>query len=103
MSGRNQVHPSPQRTPVLFQAGTSKSGVAFASKHAEAIFLNTATSAQAAKTIQSFRADAAANGRDPTSVRFFPCIMPIIGRTSEEAQAKYQIALKNADPIAGLG
>jgi alkanesulfonate monooxygenase SsuD/methylene tetrahydromethanopterin reductase-like flavin-dependent oxidoreductase (luciferase family) len=35
MSGRFQTHPSPQRTPVLFQAGTSKSGRAFASKHAE--------------------------------------------------------------------
>jgi alkanesulfonate monooxygenase SsuD/methylene tetrahydromethanopterin reductase-like flavin-dependent oxidoreductase (luciferase family) len=34
-SGRFQTHPSPQRTPVLFQAGTSKSGRAFASKHAE--------------------------------------------------------------------
>ncbi|TVY44839.1 Dimethyl-sulfide monooxygenase [Lachnellula subtilissima] len=103
MSGRNQVHPSPQRTPVLFQAGTSKSGVEFAAKHAEAIFLNTATSAQAAKTIKGFREDTAAKGRDPASVRFFPCIMPIIGKTSEEAQAKYQTALKNADPIAGLG
>lgn len=35
MKGRYQTHPSPQRTPVLFQAGTSKSGRAFASKHAE--------------------------------------------------------------------
>jgi alkanesulfonate monooxygenase SsuD/methylene tetrahydromethanopterin reductase-like flavin-dependent oxidoreductase (luciferase family) len=39
MSGHYQTHPSPQRCPVLFQAGTSKSGRAFASKHAEGEFL----------------------------------------------------------------
>jgi alkanesulfonate monooxygenase SsuD/methylene tetrahydromethanopterin reductase-like flavin-dependent oxidoreductase (luciferase family) len=103
MSGRNQIHPSPQRTPVLFQAGTSKSGSAFAAKHAEAIFLNTATVAQAAKTIKEARAAAEANGRDPKSLKFFPCIVPIIGKTIEEAKAKRAFAEANADIIAGLG
>lgn len=102
MSGRNQVHPSPQRTPVLFQAGTSKAGSAFASKHAEAIFLNTFNVSQAAKTVSDMRAAAAANGRDPASIKFFPCFMPIIGRTREEAQAKHAEAVANADPVAGL-
>lgn len=36
-SGYGQVHPSPQRTPVLFQAGASKSGIDFAGNHAEGI------------------------------------------------------------------
>jgi alkanesulfonate monooxygenase SsuD/methylene tetrahydromethanopterin reductase-like flavin-dependent oxidoreductase (luciferase family) len=102
MSGRNQVHPSPQRTPVLFQAGTSKSGSAFASKHAEAIFLNCAAVSQAKKTIAELRAAAAANGRDPQSLKFFPCFMPIIGSTPEDAKAKYERAIENADPVAGL-
>ncbi|EXJ90261.1 hypothetical protein A1O1_03360 [Capronia coronata CBS 617.96] len=102
VSARSQVHPSPQRTPVLFQAGTSKSGSAFAAKHAEAVFLNTFNVSQAAKTVSEMRAAAAANDRDPQSIKFFPCIMPIIGRTKEEAQAKYQRAVDNADPVAGL-
>jgi alkanesulfonate monooxygenase SsuD/methylene tetrahydromethanopterin reductase-like flavin-dependent oxidoreductase (luciferase family) len=102
MSGRSQVHPSPQRTPVLFQAGTSKSGAAFACKHAEAIFLNTFNVAQAKKVVGEMRAAATAGGRDPQSIKFFPCIMPIIGRTKEEADAKYQKAVENADPVAGL-
>ncbi|KAI0176926.1 luciferase-like domain-containing protein [Pestalotiopsis sp. NC0098] len=102
ISGRNQVHPSPQRTPVLFQAGTSKSGTAFASKHAEAIFLNTASIAQAKEVVANLRAQAAANGRDPASVKFFPCIVPIIGRTEEEAKVKHEKAKANADPVAGL-
>ena len=39
----NAIHlsePSPQRTPLLFQAGTSEKGKGFASRHAEAVFLN---------------------------------------------------------------
>ncbi|KAI1344642.1 Nitrilotriacetate monooxygenase component A/pristinamycin IIA synthase subunit A [Xylariaceae sp. FL0016] len=102
MSGRSQVHPSPQRTPVLFQAGTSKAGSAFAAKHAEAIFLNTFNVSQAAKVVAEMRAAAAANGRDPSSIKFFPCIMPIIGRTREEANAKHRKAVEFADPVAGL-
>ncbi|KAK0650032.1 luciferase-like domain-containing protein, partial [Cercophora newfieldiana] len=102
LSGRNQVHPSPQRTPVLFQAGTSKAGSAFAAKHAEAMFLNTANITQAAKVVADLRAAAAANGRDPASLKFFPCIMPTIGRTEEEAREKYERAVVNADPVAGL-
>lgn len=102
MQGRHQVHPSPQRTPVLFQAGTSKTGSAFASKHAEAIFLNTFSSSQAAKVISETRAAAEAAGRDPNSIKFFPCIMPVIGKTKEEAEAKYRKAVEYADPVAGL-
>jgi alkanesulfonate monooxygenase SsuD/methylene tetrahydromethanopterin reductase-like flavin-dependent oxidoreductase (luciferase family) len=97
------VHPSPQRTPVLFQAGSSKTGTAFAAKHAEAMFLNPATVTQATKVIKDARAAAAALGRDPKSLKFFPCIVPFIGRTEEEAKAKYEKAKANADPIAGLG
>ncbi|KAF2703727.1 xenobiotic compound monooxygenase, DszA family [Pleomassaria siparia CBS 279.74] len=102
VSGRSQVHPSPQRTPVLFQAGTSKSGTSFAAKHAEAIFLNTVNPQQAKKTISDLRAAAAANGRDPQSLKFFPCFMPIIGRTPEDAKEKHERAIANADPVAGL-
>lgn len=103
MSGRSQIHPSPQRTPVLFQAGTSKTGAAFAAKHAEAIFLNPSTVSQAKKVIADARAAAAAIGRDPKRLKFFPCIVPIIGRTEEEAKEKYDLAVKNADIVGGLG
>lgn len=102
MSGRSQVHPSPQRTPVLFQAGTSKSGTAFASKHAEAIFLNCVNASQAKKIIADMRTAAATNGRDPQSLKFFPCFMPIIGKDAEDAKHKLDTAKKYADPVAGL-
>lgn len=102
MSGRSQLHPSPQRTPVLFQAGTSKSGTAFAGRHAEAMFLNPSTVEQGKKVIAEARAAAAAEGRDPASLKFFPCIVPIIGRTEEEAKAKYEKAMSHGNIIGGL-
>jgi alkanesulfonate monooxygenase SsuD/methylene tetrahydromethanopterin reductase-like flavin-dependent oxidoreductase (luciferase family) len=102
VKGRNQVHPSPQRTPVLFQAGTSKSGTAFAARHAEAIFMNPATTKLAKTQIAAARAEAKSQGRDPASLKFFPCIVPIIGRTEEEAKAKYEKAKSHGDMIGGL-
>ncbi|KAK5655168.1 hypothetical protein OQA88_6067 [Cercophora sp. LCS_1] len=64
--------------------------------------LNTSTVTQAKAVVSSLRAAVAANGRDPPSLKFFPCIMPIIGRTEGEAKAKYATALSNADPVASL-
>ena len=34
------AEPSPQRTPVLYQAGTSPAGRAFAARHAECVFMS---------------------------------------------------------------
>jgi hypothetical protein len=40
LESRHICSPSPQRTPFLFQAGTSSAGSVFASQHAEAIFVS---------------------------------------------------------------
>lgn len=53
MAARNQLHPSPQRTPVLFQAGTSKAGMAFAARHAEAIYIGGMVPSQATAQIKA--------------------------------------------------
>jgi len=97
-----QTHPSPQRTPVLFQAGTSKMGRAFGSKHAEAVYVGGLVPSQTAGSIKQIREDAAAQGRDPQALKFFVGISPILGATLEEAQAKYERARENADIIGGL-
>lgn len=59
----SQVHPSPQRTPILFQAGSSPSGKAFAAKHAEAVFCGGGVPSDTAPFVKSVREVAAANGR----------------------------------------
>jgi alkanesulfonate monooxygenase SsuD/methylene tetrahydromethanopterin reductase-like flavin-dependent oxidoreductase (luciferase family) len=84
------THPSPQRTPVLFQAGASAAGKDFAAKHAEAVFISGYTPEEALEYVKEVREAAVARGRDPYSVKVFPGITPILGRTLEEAQAKYE-------------
>ncbi|KAK3046901.1 hypothetical protein LTR09_011652 [Extremus antarcticus] len=103
LSARYQLHPSPQRTPVVFQAGTSKSGQAFAARHAEAIYIGGMLPSYAAGQIKASRAIAESAGRDPTTMKFFAAISPFIGRTIEEAQAKFDLAYEYADIIGGLG
>jgi alkanesulfonate monooxygenase SsuD/methylene tetrahydromethanopterin reductase-like flavin-dependent oxidoreductase (luciferase family) len=48
------------------------------------------------------RAAATAEGRDPSELKFFPMITPIIGKTLEEAQAKRKELEKYADYRGGL-
>jgi FMN-dependent oxidoreductase (nitrilotriacetate monooxygenase family) len=84
--GPLNIPPSPQRRPVLVQAGSSEDGKDFAAAYAEAIF----TAQQTLQEAQAFYADVKARaeriGRDPDSIKILPGICPIIGQT--EAQAK---------------
>jgi FMN-dependent oxidoreductase (nitrilotriacetate monooxygenase family) len=89
--GPHICQPSPQRTPLLLQAGTSKAGKAFASQHAEAIFVAGHSPVVVKKNIAEIRAQARDEyGRDPSSIKFLAMICPIIGKTEEEANAKFQ-------------
>ncbi len=87
--GPHIVHPSPQRTPLLLQAGTSKSGKLFAAQHAEAIFVSAHAAAVCAKSISEIRQTAREKfGRDPSNIKVLALVTPILGRTEEEAKAK---------------
>lgn len=96
------VDPSPQRTPFLFQAGTSAAGSAFAATHAEAIFVSSHSPFVLRPKVDNIRKLAAEQGRDPRSVKFFATFTPIIGNTDEEAQEKYEELKKYASTIGGL-
>ena len=82
--------PSPQRTPVLFQAGSSTSGRAFAARHAECAFISGITPQAVKNIVTSIRSQAAESGRDPSDVRIFTTISAVIGKTDAEAQAKFE-------------
>ncbi|KAE9579194.1 Dimethyl-sulfide monooxygenase [Colletotrichum fructicola] len=98
----HQVDPSPQRTPLLFQAGMSPAGSAFAAKHAECIFIGGPNPAFLAGKIKKTRDLAAAQGRDPYDIKFFIQFTPILGATDEEAQEKYERYKKYAIGDGGL-
>ncbi|OIW24557.1 xenobiotic compound monooxygenase, DszA family [Coniochaeta ligniaria NRRL 30616] len=96
------VDPSPQRTPFLFQAGTSAAGSSFAATHAEAIFVSSHSPKVLRPKVENIRKLAAEQGRDPRSIKFFATFTPIIGKTDEEAQEKYEELKKYASTIGGL-
>ncbi|KAL7623942.1 hypothetical protein AAE478_005499 [Parahypoxylon ruwenzoriense] len=102
LNSRHIVDPSPQRTPFLFQAGTSSAGQEFAATHAEAIFVSSHSPAILRPKITRIRELAAAQGRDPQSLKFFATYTPIIGRTDEEAREKYKELQKYASVVGGL-
>jgi len=87
--------PSPQRTPVLFQAGASSRGMAFAGKHAEAVFINTVSVEQARRSVEKIRQATAEAGRDPQDVKVIVLLTVIVAPTDEEARNKHERYLQN--------
>lgn len=82
--------PSPQRTPVLFQAGSSSRGRAFAARHGEGVFVNSTRPEKLRPLVDDIRRSAANEGRDPRSVKVFNMVTVITGATDEEARAKHE-------------
>jgi FMN-dependent oxidoreductase (nitrilotriacetate monooxygenase family) len=80
--------PSPQRTPVLFQAGASPRGVRFAGAHAEAVFVSGPSPEVVRKPVDALRAAVAEQGRDPRSVKVFTMLTPVVAETGEQAREK---------------
>ena len=93
--------PSPQRTPVLYQAGASTRGREFAAKHAECIFL-TGSKRIVASNVADIRRRAAVYGRAPYEILMFAGISVIVGQTEIEAQAKLQEYRRHISPEGAL-
>jgi FMN-dependent oxidoreductase (nitrilotriacetate monooxygenase family) len=88
--GAHLSEPSPQRTPVLFQAGASPRGREFASKNAESVFTAGPTIPVVKKGVDALRERIAANGRNPEDVLVYTTFTAIVGKTEQEAQEKYE-------------
>jgi len=84
------AEPSPQRTPVLYQAGSSARGREFAATHAECVFVFGADKRITRDIVADIRARAAAHGRDPREILIFYNRAAVVGRTRREAEAKYR-------------
>jgi FMN-dependent oxidoreductase (nitrilotriacetate monooxygenase family) len=86
--GPHLCSPSTQRTPVLFQAGSSPVGRAFAARHAEGTFVLYPNIEGARKGISETRAVMKAAGRNPDDLKFIQGLSFVVGSTEEEAQRK---------------
>lgn len=82
--------PSPQRTPVLYQAGSSTRGRQFAATHAECVFVNGQKIEGVKAIIDDIRSRAVGYGRQPDDIRIFMGATIVTGRTDKEAQEKFE-------------
>ncbi|KAL3459627.1 luciferase-like domain-containing protein [Aspergillus heterothallicus] len=96
-AGPLTTEPSIQRTPFIFQAGTSTAGKAFATRHAECMFLAGLEPSAVRKSVDDIKARAIENGRDPNSIKTITGILVIVDETDEKAQAKWEDYLKYVD------
>jgi len=80
--------PSPQRTPVLYQAGASVRGREFAAAHAECIFVNGQFRHNVRDIVADIRARTKAFGRDPHDIKMFVGATVVVAPTDAEAQDK---------------
>lgn len=102
VSGIHVAEPSPQRTPVLYQAGASARGRRFAAEHAEAVFIAEPTAAIAARRVADIRALAAGAGRERGDIKVFTGFGVITGATRAEAQRKHDAYRALADTEGSL-
>jgi FMN-dependent oxidoreductase (nitrilotriacetate monooxygenase family) len=100
--GYHLCEPSPQRTPVLYQAGASGRGRDFAARWADVIFVTHASLESAQAFYADLKGRAVKFGRDPNAVKILPGIVPVLGETDAIAKEKDDLLSALADPVAGL-
>ena len=89
VDGIHLSEPSPQRTPVIFQAGASSRGRRFAGRHAEAVFVSAPTAAIVKAYVDAIRADAVKAGRHAEDVQIYSMHTVILGDSDAEAERKH--------------
>jgi FMN-dependent oxidoreductase (nitrilotriacetate monooxygenase family) len=87
--GYHLCEPSPQRTPVLYQAGASRRGKDFAARNAECVFVAAPSKKVLREYVRDIRQRAVKFGRDPASLLFFNLFTVIVAPTESEAKAKH--------------
>lgn len=87
VAGPHLPSPSIQRTPLLYQAGASGPGQAFAARNAEGIFIAAPTPDIARATISETRRVAVESGRRAEDIKFFQLFTFVIADTDDEVLA----------------
>jgi FMN-dependent oxidoreductase (nitrilotriacetate monooxygenase family) len=87
--GYHLSEPSPQRTPLLFQAGQSEAGRRFAGRNAECVFVNSIDKGFLKAYVADIRGRAESAGRDPRKVLVYSLVTVIVDETDAKAEAKF--------------
>jgi long-chain alkane monooxygenase len=100
--GPHICEPSPQRTPVIYQAGSSPRGLDFAARHGEALFVVFPTTAVCRRYTDELRQRVERCGRSRSHVKILAGVAPIVGATEAEAKRKHEWILEFASPEGAL-
>jgi FMN-dependent oxidoreductase (nitrilotriacetate monooxygenase family) len=100
--GIHLSEPSPQRTPVLYQAGASDRGQQFAGRHAECVFISGPTPAIVKKSVDGIRAAARLQRRRADDVKIYAQALIVTDTTEQRAQNKFADYARYIDPAAAL-
>ena len=90
LSAIHLCEPSPQRSPVIFQAGSSPKGQAFAAAHAECVFIGAGEHGPTAALVSSLREQAVAAGRRAEDLKIFAMMSVVVDKTDAAARAKFE-------------
>ena len=102
VEGIHLSEPSPQRTPVLFQAGSSGRGQRFAARHAECVFIAATSQGEAKRSVDSLREALVQAGRRPDDVKVFLAASVVVAPTAAEARDLHADYRDYASREAGL-
>ncbi|KLD79266.1 LLM class flavin-dependent oxidoreductase [Xanthomonas hyacinthi] len=97
VEGPLNIQRSAQGQPVIFQAGASEDGIGLAGKYADAVFTHAPSLEETRAFTHKVKNAAIAHGRSAGEVKIFPGIGPVVGRSAEEAESKYQQIAALAD------
>jgi FMN-dependent oxidoreductase (nitrilotriacetate monooxygenase family) len=100
--GPLNVPRSPQGRPVLIQAGSSDTGQDFAASVADVIFTAQPDLQKAKDFYQTVNSRLLAQGRAAGSLKIMPGVMPFVGKSKDEALARFAELEDNVHPLAGL-
>ena len=100
--GPLNVDRTPQGRPLLVQAGANEAGQEIAAMHADVVYASALELGAAQKYYASLKGRLAKYGRDPSHLLVMPALVPLVGRTRAEAQAKFDQLQELIDPLVGL-
>jgi FMN-dependent oxidoreductase (nitrilotriacetate monooxygenase family) len=95
VAGPHLSQPSPQRTPVIYQATGSPAGIDFAGRHAELVFTGGRTVEDFQRNVAQVREAAIRQGRDDDDVKFIVQAGVVVARTEAEVHEKLRTYREN--------
>ena len=101
--GPLNVPRTPQGRPIIVQAGSSDAGMDLAAWCADVVFTAQPALSDGITFYRELKERVRKAGRSPDDLKIMPGLSPVVGRTREEAQAKFQELQDLIDPVVGLG